>query len=59
MTELFEEESEDIKVFHEFEEDKKKFLDRNIGRFYKAYRSTGSMKLQRIYLQLVKERQRC
>lgn len=59
MTELFEEDPEDIKVFQEFEEDKKKFLDRNIGRFYKAYRSTGSEKLHRIYQQLVKERQRC
>lgn len=52
-------EPEDIKVFQDFEEDKKKFLERNAERFFKAYQATGSEKLHRIYQEMLRERQRC
>lgn len=52
-------EPEDIKVFQDFEEDKKKFLERNADRFFRAYQATGSEKLHRIYQEMLKERQRC
>ena len=49
----------DIKVFQEFEDDKKKFLERNAERFFVAYKKTGSKKLHRIYKEMLQERQRC
>lgn len=49
----------DIKVFQEYEDDKKKFLERNANRFFVAYKITGSKKLQRIYQALLQERQKC
>ena len=52
-------EPEDIKVFQDYEEDKKKFLERNAERFFKAYQATGSEKLHRIYQEMLRERQRC
>ena len=52
-------EPEDIKVFQEFEEDKKQFLERNAERFFKAYRATGSDKLHQIYREMLRERQGC
>jgi len=52
-------EPEDIRVFQEFEEDKKQFLERNANRFYEAYKATGSSKLHRIYQEMLRERQRC
>ena len=52
-------EPEDIKVFQDFEEDKKKFLERNADRFFIAYQATGSEKLHKIYQRLLQERQRC
>lgn len=52
-------EPEEVRVYQEFEEDKKQFLERNADRFFRAYRSTGSEKLHIIYKEMLRERQRC
>ena len=52
-------EPEELRVFSEYEEDKKKFLERNAERFYKAYQVTKSEKLHKIYFRLLEERQKC